>query len=79
MKGGSSGRSKPLELGTRYDMFYNDSIDTGLAKNELDGTADEFTVQSQGSDEMIGDVNVATHNNLPNYHKCFVFEVRLNA
>ena len=34
--------------GTVYDIFYNDSIPTGLRKNELDGCFDEFTPQSAG-------------------------------
>lgn len=29
-----------------YDMFYNDSMDVGLSKNELDGTIDKFSVDA---------------------------------
>lgn len=31
-----------------YDMFYNDSFSTGLDKNELDGTVDQFEVKPVG-------------------------------
>ena len=37
-------KTKFLNTGTTYDMFYNDSFSTGMIKNELDGTVDGFSV-----------------------------------
>lgn len=53
------------------DMFYNDSISTGLDFNELQGTVDDFDTQQSGED-------VVSHNNLPEYAKFFVFIMHRN-
>ena len=76
----SSTDSKAQDLSTRYDMFYNDSLDTGLAedKNELDGIGDSFDVEQTGSNETVGGQPALPHNNIPNLHNCYVFEIRFN-
>lgn len=51
-----------------YDMFYSDSLDIGLDKNELDGTVDYFEVASAGE-------NVVYHNNIPPYTSFYGFVV----
>jgi hypothetical protein len=75
----SSTDSKAQDLSTRYDMFYNDSLDTGLAedKNELDGIGDSFDVEETGSNEVSENSKpVLSHNNMPVMHNCYVFEIR---
>lgn len=52
-------------------MFYNDSMDVGLNKNELEGTIDEFVVQSSG-----GDSSGVIHDNMPKYHAFYGFVVQ---
>ena len=57
---------------TAYDMFYNDSFSTGVAKNEMDGVVDNFVVQAQGAEQVY-------HNNMPVYDKYYAFEIRKNS
>ena len=61
---------------TKYDMFYNDSMDVGLSKNELDGTIDDFSVDGQGRYDN-GDVDnpEMSHDNMPEYHSFYGFVV----
>ena len=54
-----------------YDMFYNDSISTGLTKNELDGVVDGFDVQPSGDESV-------SHNNIPAIDVFYAFEIRKN-
>lgn len=63
---------------TRYDMFDNDSIGTGLSKNELQGVGENLAVEQVGSDETSDGSPALSHNNLPNLHECYVFEILLN-
>ena len=70
--------SQKQSLSERYDMFYNDSLDTGLDRNELDGTGDAFSVEDTGSNETIDGEHVLPHNNMPAMHNCYVFEIRFN-
>lgn len=67
--------SKRQELSERYDMFYNDSLDTGLDKNELDGSGDSFEVEYAGSNETLNGQPALPHNNMPVMHNCYVFEI----
>lgn len=67
--------SKRQELSERYDMFYNDSLDTGLDKNELDGSGDSFEVEYAGSNETLNGQPALPHNNMPAMHNCYVFEI----
>lgn len=62
---------------TVYDMFYNDSMDVGLSKNELDGTIDNFTVDEEGSN-VSGDSDHPEmyHDNMPKYHAFYGFVVQ---
>ena len=71
-----TGKNK-TELSTsnpQYDMFRNDSISTGLQRNEVDGVVDQF------KGEEIGQIqgNSATHNNLPNYSEFYAYAVLSN-
>lgn len=62
---------------TAYDMFYNDSMDVGLSKNELDGTIDTFKVVATGKDE--GSESTGTmmsHDNMPKYQAFYGFVVQ---
>ena len=60
-----------------YDMFYNDSMDVGLNRNELDGTVDKFTVEALGANETIDDDNPQmSHDNMPKYHAFYGFVVQ---
>ena len=62
---------------TAYDMFYNDSMDVGLSKNELDGTIDTFKVVATGKDE--GSESTGTmmsHDNMPKYQAFYGFVVK---
>ena len=62
---------------TAYDMFYNDSMDVGLSKNELDGTIDTFKVVAAGKDE--GSESTGTmmsHDNMPKYQAFYGFVVQ---
>ena len=58
-------------------MFYNDSMDVGLSKNELDGTIDNFTVDEEGSN-VSGDSDHPEmyHDNMPKYHAFYGFVVQ---
>ena len=50
MRGGVSSQSTYCNKNnTTYDVFYNDSLNIGLNKNELDGTVDKFTVNNAGT------------------------------
>jgi hypothetical protein len=62
---------------TKCDMFYNDSMDVGLSKNELEGTIDGFSVDGQGRYDN-GDVNnpVMSHDNMPKYRAFYGFVVK---
>lgn len=51
-------------------MFYNDSLDVGLNKNELDGTIDTFSVQNFGRNDSL------SHDNMPKYHAFYGFVVQ---
>ena len=55
---------------TSYDMFYNDSDDVGLSKNEMDGAVDKFSVENAGQDETM------LHDNMPLYHSFYGFVVK---
>ena len=62
---------------TVYDMFYNDSMDVGLSKNELDGTIDEFTVDGFGrNDSGEGQDASMSHDNMPKYRAFYGFVVQ---
>ena len=75
----SSGtNSKRQNMSTRYDMFYNDSLDTGLDRNELDGSGDAFAVEETGSNETLDGNHALPHNNMPVMHNCYVFEIKFN-
>ena len=52
-------------------MFYNDSMDIGLSKNELDGTIDKFTVDGFGRQDAS-----ISHDNMPTYHAFYGFVVQ---
>ena len=61
---------------TVYDMFYNDSLDIGLSKNELDGTVDKFTVDMEGrNDGKENDPTLMAHDNMPKYQSFYGFVV----
>ena len=62
--------------GTVYDMFYNDSMDVGLSKNELDGTIDKFTVDGFGRNDSTSDDPSMSHDNMPKYHAFYGFVVQ---
>ena len=58
-------------------MFYNDSLDVGLNKNELDGAVDVFTVESCGANKTTDDDNPQmSHDNMPKYHAFYGFVVQ---
>jgi len=62
---------------TVYDMFYNDSLEVGLSKNELDGTIDKFTVDNFGrNDSEEGKPKSMSHDNMPQYHAFYGFVVQ---
>lgn len=72
-----SNNSYYIKGNTTYDMFYNDSLDVGLSKNELDGTIDGFSVDGQGRNDG-GDVGnpVMSHDNMPKYQAFYGFVVK---
>lgn len=51
-------------------MFYNDSMDVGLSKNELDGAIDKFSVDEYGTPDEVA------HNNMPKYNAFYGFIVQ---
>lgn len=51
-------------------MFYNDSMDVGLSKNELDGAIDKFSVDECGTPDEVA------HDNMPYYHAFYGFIVQ---
>lgn len=59
---------------TIFDMFYNDSMASGLQKNELDGTSDQFTVNPTGKGDE--DNPEMMHDNMPKYHAFYGFVVQ---
>lgn len=59
-----------------YDLFYNDSMDVGLSKNELDGTIDKFIVDDFGRNDSSEGQNASiSHDNMPKYHAFYGFIV----
>lgn len=59
-----------------YDMFYNDSMDIGLSKNELDGTIDGFEVVATGKNEGTQQTGVMmAHDNMPKFQSFYGFVV----
>ena len=73
----SSATSYYLKGNTVYDMFYNDSMDVGLSKNELDGTIDTFTVDTQGKNEGTSETGeLISHDNVPKYNAFYGFVVQ---
>ena len=67
--GKSSSRAFFTQGNTPYDIFYNDSMDVGLSKNELDGTIDKFGVEACGTSDVV-------HDNMPKYHAFYGFIVQ---
>ena len=67
----SGTRSETIKGNMKYDVFYNDSISTGLDFNELEGVSDNFQVVPS-SDESHTTV---MHNNLPEYRRYYAFAV----
>jgi hypothetical protein len=61
---------------TVYDMFYNDSLEVGLSKNELDGTIDKFTVDDFGRNDSTPQDPSMSHDNMPKYHAFYGFVVQ---
>jgi hypothetical protein len=58
-------------------MFYNDSLEIGLSKNELDGTIDKFTVDEFGQNDSNDGRNPEMyHDNMPVYHAFYGFIVQ---
>lgn len=65
--------------GVRYDVFNNDSL-SGLSKNELDGTIDEFKVLEAGENDSVDKDNVClNHNNIPDVQGYYAFVIHKNA
>ena len=72
----SSAKSYFVKGNTVYDMFYNDSMDIGLDKNELDGTIDSFSVDDQGKNEGTSETGkLVSHDNVPKYTAFYGFVV----
>lgn len=67
--GKATGKSYAKKGNYTYDMFHSDSLDTGLDKNELDGTVDEFEVEETGEETV-------AHNNIPPYTAFYGFVVQ---
>ena len=67
-----------LKNETRYDIFYNDSLATGLDRNELQGTVDDFGVEDAGTAEVSAGEPRLMHNNLPKYRKFYAFVITRN-
>jgi len=58
-------------------MFYNDSMDVGLSKNELDGTVDGFKVIDEGrNDAGTSAKPKMMHDNMPQYQAFYGFVVQ---
>ena len=58
-------------------MFYNDSLEVGLSKNELDGTIDKFTDDNFGrNDSVEGQPESMSHDKMPKYHAFYGFVVQ---
>lgn len=73
----STEKSYFIKGNTVYDMFYNDSMDIGLSKNELDGTVDSFNVDNQGKNEGNDTTGkLVSHDNMPKYQSFYGFVVK---
>ena len=76
-KGTSTGSKVPTSSTLAYDMFYDDGVDTGLSDNEMDGTVDEFSVESGGdkSGDNEAEQPYLLHNNVPSCQDFYAFLV----
>ena len=60
-------------------MFKNDSIGTGLDKNELEGVDYQFVVQPYGTNSSSNEnIKSIIHNNMPVCDNFYVFEIQKN-
>ena len=74
---GQEGQSAiPIRGGTRYDVFRNDGVSTGVDKNEHDGAIDDFTILEAGSNDGQDPSNPKiAHNNMPVFKEYYAFVV----